>query len=81
MMKKRKFTISQEILDSATECMNRLSCLSGAGTMCKVKRHEENRVMFVKSRKHRNCPFSIPLRGDCICTCPVRVEIFRKYRV
>ena len=80
-MKKRKFNISQAIIDSASECPNRLACLSRIGTMCKIKKHEEARVMFVRRHGHQNCPFAIPLGADCICTCPVRVEIFRKYRV
>jgi len=80
-VKKIKFDISQGIIDSAAECMNHLACLSGAGRICKVKKHADARVMFVRKRSHQNCPFAIPLGADCICTCPVRVEIFRKYRV
>ena len=80
-MKKKKFNISQAIIESASECRHRLACLSGARTMCKIKKHEDTRVMFVKSHGHQNCAFAIPLGVDCICTCPVRVEIFRKYRV
>jgi len=80
-VKKKKINISQTILDSASECLNQQVCLSGGKAMCKVKKHEESRVLFVKQHGHLNCPFSIPLGADCICTCPVRVEIFRKYRV
>ncbi|OGX11114.1 MAG: hypothetical protein A2351_07995 [Omnitrophica bacterium RIFOXYB12_FULL_50_7] len=80
-MKKRKFKISPAIIDSASECLNHLSCLSGSGTMCKIKKQADNRVMFVRKHGHQNCPFAIPLGADCICTCPVRVEIYRKYRV
>ena len=80
-MKKKKYRISREIIDSASECLNQLACLSGTRKMCKVKKHEAGRVMYVRSCGHENCPFAIPLGADCVCTCPVRVEIFRKYRV
>ena len=80
-MKKRKFNISRAILESSSECLYSQACLSGKRTVCKVKEHEDAKVMFVKKRDHKNCPFSIPLGADCICTCPVRVEIFRKYGV
>jgi len=80
-LSKRKFDISREILDCASECLNHLACLVGTGPLCKVKKYEEGHVLFVKSHGHQNCPFSIPVRKDCVCTCPVRVEIFRKYKV
>jgi hypothetical protein len=78
---KKKFEISRAIIESASECLNHTACLSRPGTMCKAEKHEDAKVMFVKSRGHQNCPFNIPLGADCICTCPVRVEIYRKYRV
>lgn len=79
--KKKKFKISQAIIKSASDCRYHLACLSGARPICKSETNEDVRVMFVKNRNHQNCSFAIPLGTDCICTCPVRVEIFRKYRV
>jgi hypothetical protein len=80
-LKKKKFNISQAIIAGASECVNRHICLSKPGTLCGIKEHEEARVLFVKKHSHRNCPFAISIGMNCICTCPVRVEIFRKYRV
>jgi hypothetical protein len=80
-VKKRKFNISQEIMEGASECLHQLACLSEAGTLCKIKKYEKSRVMFVRKKDHDGCPFAIPIGPDCVCTCPVRVEIFRKYQV
>ena len=76
----KKFKISEEILRK-TNCRDGFSCLSGDHTcLCDVEDDIAGVVCFVKCTD-KGCPHMVS-QGflGTACTCPARVEIFKRYR-
>ena len=76
-----KYEISQTIIQQTTQCDKEFNCLkSGNHPSCFIKDCVNNQVHFVV--KHgRYCPYSLYFGNEVICTCPVRKELFSKYKV
>ena len=73
-------TISQEIIDQATECDRDFSCLvNSSEPSCKISACIKN-AYFIDNLE-RTCPYNIEYGHQHLCTCPVRKEIYRKYGI
>jgi hypothetical protein len=77
------FTVSQESKEKATECPFNFQCQqNNTRLMCTVEKEINNYGVFVKScSREEFCSYRLPYGFTQICLCPVRLEIFKKYRV
>ncbi len=74
--------ISDEIIKSATECDNSLQCLKNPENIkCKVERCIEKEVHFIKCLYKSTCSYKMSFGHSYLCNCPVRKEIFNKYKI
>ena len=77
----KKLTISQEIIDETTKCNFYKQCLQGADfPLCNVERISDNDVIFVSKTASDVCNCVFGFGFSQICVCPIRKEIYRKYR-
>jgi hypothetical protein len=75
--------ISDDILQRTTRCRQDFSCLFGQTShLCKVKSAVGHTVLFIeKPVDDKRCDYQIPFGYDFICVCPVRNEIYRRYKI
>ncbi len=73
--------IDKEIIDKTTKCEKCFSCLSdNLEQSCKVEYCVSNTVYFVKCLNAALCSYKVSFGGSYFCTCPIRKEIYNKYR-
>jgi hypothetical protein len=74
------FEISKSILDQAVNCDQNYACLKNSGSnCCKTDFCVNDKILFIKDLK-RECSYSKSFGYSYICNCPVRMEIFNKYK-
>ena len=82
MPQKTVIEISEEILEKTDRCRKNLICLSGDGTgLCKVELCIEDRIHFIKCMDRKPCDYKIPFGYSFVCICPVRKELFNRYKI
>ena len=76
-------TVSEQTLAMTTHCQNHFHCLSGqVGGPCKVVFTLES-VPFLRinNKNVEPCAYSFRFGDSDFCTCPVRRELFERYRI
>ena len=73
--------ISDESRQAALKCTKGMSCLDeGTADLCPVEGCVDRKIYFVTSQQNLGCVFQKPFGNGQYCTCPVRKEIFDRYR-
>jgi len=80
MMSKTDIKIDEDISKTATMCKKNLSCLSGSD-ICKVEFCVEGQIHFIKCMNLEPCHYRMPFGYSFVCKCPVRKELFNKYKI
>jgi hypothetical protein len=74
--------IKKEIIESAKKCEYNFECLSNKNCFCLssiVNNIIYDKALFIKCNEN-SCGYNIIFGQSTICTCPVRSEIFKKYK-
>jgi hypothetical protein len=73
--------VSKEIEEATTDCTKGFTCLAGDGTdLCKVTSSVNDEIHFVICLNEEDCTYKRSSGGRLNCGCPVRREIFNKYK-
>jgi len=73
--------IDEEILERATLCPYRHGCLSDTSPLCKVYL-VNGESLYVDFQSKDPCPYSHRVASSTsTCSCPVRIEIFKRQAV
>jgi len=73
--------ISDQVQQSATDCTKGLSCLNNEkNDICKIDSCVNDNVHFVKDDNDRYCNYKKNFGSAFYCNCPVRKEIYNKYK-
>jgi hypothetical protein len=73
--------IDEEIINKATKCNKHFACLNDKGhSCCKVVHIIQDSLCFIDPDKWQHCNYYTAFGYSDICNCPVRVEIYRKYK-
>jgi hypothetical protein len=74
--------ISEDILKKTVGCKKEFACLSGdQKNLCEIEECLPDTIYFVKCLKDETCSYAIPYGPTYFCMCPVRREIYSRYRV
>ena len=74
------YSVDKEILEKTTRCDTK-GCLSGDDTICPVERALTTDLLFVHFDTSRSaCRYCVTFGDSFMCVCPVRQEIYRKYK-
>jgi len=74
--------VSKKARQAASNCYKDLACLTdGEAQVCKVKACLGSGVLFVHRRPAVDCPFKVTFGSGQLCECPVRKEIFERYKM
>ncbi len=77
-----QFLIDNEVSTQASFCHRGKACLADADhEMCTITQCVNGQVHFVCGTKGSCCDYRISFGSGYICSCPVRIEIYRQHRV
>jgi len=81
----KKLTVSDETIRRADQCKYAYSCLTtqkcGEHELCEVHHAVAKGATFLKQDVIGDCPYSFDYGGSATCSCPVRFEIFIRYKL
>jgi hypothetical protein len=77
-----KIELSDEIIRKAGKCEKNFRCLSGESEkLCRVLCFIKDDIYFVKCMEDPDCVYLESFEKTKICNCPVRKEIYKRYKV
>lgn len=80
--KNAMFDVSEETRHETIQCDKSFSCLKNDGKdLCKVRLGGNGPAHFVKCPEDNHCSYRLSYGGAYLCICPVRNEIYNKYKV
>ena len=72
--------IDDNIIKKTAKCQKNFSCLSGETTLCKVE-ESMGEVIFIKCMNNNPCEYRVNFGYSQICNCPVRKELYKRYKI
>jgi hypothetical protein len=79
---KMDIEIDKDIKKSTTKCEKGLKCLvDNTYELCKVTESVRDKVLFVECLEENICSYKMGYGYANICNCPVRKEIYKKYKI
>lgn len=72
--------ISEPLREQASRCRKEKCCLEGEG-LCEVVESVAEKVFFVEGEGGRTCSYCLSFGNAHYCNCPVRQELYRKYKI
>ena len=77
-----KIIIPQDIIQKALKCTKNLRCCKGhSDNLCRAIFYFSNDILFVKCMDGKDCAYFEPHEKTELCTCPVRIEIYKRYSI
>jgi hypothetical protein len=79
-----KYDVPQNIVNNTTQCDNNFLCLSEKWKPCgKANRLIEGKLVsiLINQEQLRNCNYGVPFGWGYYCSCPTRVEIYKRYKI
>ncbi len=74
--------ISEDTIKKTTKCQKSFSCLSGERKdLCEVESCVNDEIHFLKCMYNSLCRYRVPFGYSSVCTCPVRKELYNRYRI
>ncbi len=75
-----KYHINEDTMRVTSQCERNYSCLSGhKECLCKIEKARGN-VLFIHP-ENTNCKYRSSFAYFKICLCPIRNEIYERYRI
>lgn len=75
-------TVSDTAKSMASRCRKKLSCLEGKKRkICEAQKCMLESALYIIFDKKESCNYHYSVGGHSFCGCPVRKEIFKKYKI
>ena len=76
-----KYKVNAETLERTVKCKYDFSCLHGKKEcLCDVNKSIDDRLILVDPQSNEFCNYLLSFGKSYICNCPVRTEIYKKYK-
>lgn len=76
------YDIPQDVIDSTVHCVNGKNCLEGGSCLnCRVMEVLDGKHALVNCHNYPGCRYRVDFGYSCMCSCPVRIAIYRKYGI
>ena len=80
MLNNKQLVVDQTLIEQATQCNLSHACLSESEYIpCEIDYTIDDKAHFVKCLVRDDCRYKQSFGFSIICTCPVRLEIFKKF--
>ena len=74
--------IDNSVLEETTSCERTFACLKGEEHIyCRVEDSVVDRIHFVSCLNKKYCSYKIDFGLSKVCSCPTRIEIFKKHKI
>jgi hypothetical protein len=74
--------VSDNARRAATNCKKEFTCLEREkNNLCTVESCIDGKLLFIKCLNKRYCSYQLLYGYRFLCRCPVRKEIFNKYKI
>jgi hypothetical protein len=73
--------VDDNIIEQTTKCRKNFSCLSGETPIYSVESNINNKIHFIKCVNNKSCSYILSFGYSFICTCPVRKELYNRYKI
>jgi hypothetical protein len=75
--------ISDTTLQKTKKCPHSFQCLNEGRNVCEVGIYIEGDGLFLKKAKYSQCPYKkLGSRNSHYqCSCPTRIELYRRYKI
>ena len=74
--------VSGPCISAAVDCPKDCSCLNGGDKdLCRVISTINDEILYVVCLNGESCPYKGRDRERAYCSCPVRKEIYNKYKI
>jgi hypothetical protein len=75
------FQIDDTVREKTKKCERNFKCLSGdTFSLCKVDDSGKVATVKIKTKPDQSCPYCLSLNAFKYCLCPMRNEIYKKYK-
>jgi len=78
------FEIDEDVKNNTTKCEKNNACISDKDyKLCKVVRStDKDKIIFIECMEKNPCTYKMSFGfSSFICNCPMRKEIYRKYKL
>ncbi len=73
--------VDDNIIKKTTKCRKNFCCLSGKKPFCNVELCIEKSIHFIKCASNESCGYRVPFGYSYICVCPIRKELYNRYKI
>jgi len=74
--------VNEHVKTAASRCCKEYSCLSeNPGSLCRVIFCVNSKILGVLCTEEDFCTYKHTMEDRTCCTCPVRLEIYEKYKL
>jgi hypothetical protein len=74
--------IDNSVLNDTTSCERTYACLKGKEHIyCKVKEIVVDKIHFISCLNKSYCNYKVDFGLSQVCSCPTRIEIFKKHKL
>ena len=74
------FDVPSDVIEETTKCQYDFGCLTTGECPCgcQVEGVDGKNVIYLKSKKHKQCPYNLPFGDGTLCICPTHYIIQKK---
>ena len=77
-----KYKVPDEIVEQTKKCKKDYECLSGSVDLCPINLPKDTSVYVKCKNNQQPCDYCISVGSiECMCTCPTRLELYKRYGV
>ena len=77
-----KLYVSNEVMQATSDCKKGFSCLGGKSKdLCKIGTSFDGEIHFIVCLDEIKCSYNRSHEDGIICDCPIRKEIYNKYKI
>jgi hypothetical protein len=77
------YQVSDKIRKQTTKCSYNFTCLNNdTWDTCSIERDVQRAFLAVKTKSNKStCPYWFSYGSSYHCTCPTRLEIYKRYKI
>lgn len=74
--------VNEHIIAATVKCNKKYRCLNGdKSCLCEVDHANANRTVQIKTKAANGCQYILKMGSSVYCLCPVRNEIYNRYKI
>lgn len=77
-----KIEVNQATLAATKKCKKDFLCISQSGKgICTVRACVADKAALIECAEKTPCEYKVEYDSTLICTCPTRIEIYKRYQI